>query len=66
MCNFMNTSMETTYFEDEQMQIVEIPYQNKSASMIVFLPKAGASINGSSFNYEYYQKSVNQQQARGF
>jgi serpin B len=38
------------------MQIVELPYQNNKASMIIFLPKADIKINNNTFNYSYLQQ----------
>jgi serpin B len=38
------------------MQVVEIPYQNKSSSMIIFLPKSDSKITTENFNYEYLKK----------
>ena len=55
-CQMMNLRFETNYFEDENMQVIEIPYQNKKSSMLVFLPKKNGGFNSRIFNYDYYKK----------
>jgi serpin B len=55
-CKMMNTFIESNYYEDEMMQVVEILYQNNKASMIVFLPKKEITINNENFNYSYFKK----------
>lgn len=54
---FMNQTNEFRYFENEQIQMIELPYSHSDYSMIVFLPKAidglkmfNESLNLKSFN----------------
>jgi serpin B len=63
-CKMMNIHFETNYYEDSLMQLVEIPYQNRKASMLVFLPKIGAKATPSNFNYEYFKKICASMSAR--
>jgi serpin B len=53
-CQMMHLSFESFYFEDDSMQILEIPYQNNKATMLVFLPKKGVSTKN--IDYDYYKK----------
>jgi serpin B len=41
---FMHAKDYLNYYENEQMQMLEIPYTNKSASMLVFLPREGTKL----------------------
>jgi serpin B len=53
-CQMMHLAFESLYFEDDSMQILEIPYQNNKASMLVFLPKKGTGKK--SIDYDYFKK----------
>ncbi len=55
-CMLMNTRIVLNYYEDEQMQVVEIPYQNNKASMLVFLPKEDQQTDFNNFNFNYLSK----------
>jgi serpin B len=55
-CMMMNVSLETRYYEDDAFQVMEIPYQNGKASMMVFLPRQEIKSNTEKFDYEYLKK----------
>jgi len=55
-CRMMNLTFDTNYYEDEMMQVLEIPYQNKKSTMMVFLPKKGIEDSTLIFDYDYLKK----------
>jgi serpin B len=42
--SMMHQEQEFNYFENEQLQVLEMPYQNKALAMIVLLPKKRDSL----------------------
>jgi serpin B len=57
ICKMMNNDLKTHYYEDEMAQVVEIPYENNKASLIVFLPKDLNKTDLKSFDYNYLTKA---------
>jgi len=55
-----NNEARVKYYENEEMQVVEIPYKNDSLSMVIFLPKKMDGINEfeKSLNNETYLKTL--------
>ncbi|MCX6286166.1 MAG: serpin family protein [Bacteroidetes bacterium] len=53
---FMNERGRYNYFEDTEIQAIEIPYKDNTASMVIFLPnkKEGMDEFEKSFGYKYY------------
>ncbi|MCR4439563.1 MAG: serpin family protein [bacterium] len=43
-CRMMAQEGEFSYFEDEEVQAVDLPYGNRMFSMVVVLPKSGVSL----------------------
>jgi serpin B len=55
-CKMMYQLIETGYYEDEQVQVLELPYQGNKASMILFLPKEPSKKGSDFFNFDSYSK----------
>jgi serpin B len=55
-CKMMYQLIETGYYEDEQVQVLELPYQGNKASMILFLPKEPSKKGSDFFNFNSYSK----------
>jgi serpin B len=57
---FMNQQKRYNYYEDSQIQAIEIPYKDNKASMVIFLPikKTGIPEFEKSFDYKYYQAII--------
>ena len=43
-CEFMHTKGEYKLYEDDKVQVIDIPYASDLSSMIILLPKEGESI----------------------
>jgi len=54
---FMRKSMKVTYYENENIQAMELQYVDKAASMVIILPKKHIDIENfeKSFSYNKYQ-----------
>ncbi len=55
--NMMNNEIKTHYFEDELAQVIEIPYENNKASLLVILPKDKNIVDIKAFDYRYLTKA---------
>ncbi|MGD0712386.1 MAG: serpin family protein [Bacteroidales bacterium] len=55
-----NDEASVKYYENEKMQVVEIPYKNQSLSMVIFLPKKIDGIDDleNSMNNENYLNTI--------
>jgi serpin B len=53
---FMNQQSMYNYYEDAKIQVLEIPYRDDKASMVIFLPikKTGITEFEKLFDYKYY------------
>ena len=53
---FMNRQDRYGYYEDQEMQVLEIPYRGNRASMVIFLPKKDNLMEAftSSLDYKHY------------
>ncbi|MFH1319744.1 MAG: serpin family protein [Bacteroidota bacterium] len=58
---FMNRKADLKYFENDNLQVIELPYTANKTSMVIFLPKDIEGINEleNSFNYETYSNNIN-------
>ncbi len=66
---FMSKDTEFKYYEDEQAQVLEIPYSDESFSMLFFLPRENIAISDfeARFNavmYEDYVSNLKQQKVK--
>ncbi len=59
VCKMMHNVIKTHYYEDELAQVVEIPYENNKASLMVILPKVDKPADLKLFNYQYLEKASN-------
>ena len=59
---FMNTKASYGYHETDKMQILELPYEGNSLSMVIILPKGKQELNDlmTYFNQNQYEKWLNQ------
>lgn len=57
-CKMMSNIAKTNYFEDSKIQAIELPYKEKSASMIIFLPKEQSGFDIQKIDYEYYSDVI--------
>jgi serpin B len=57
---FMNQQSRFNYYEDSNYQVIEIPYKEKEASMLIFLPikKNGITEVEKLLDYKYYQDII--------
>ncbi len=57
---FMRKKYRTKYFEDDKTQVIEIPYIDEKASMVVFLPKKKKGLKAlqDNFTNKYYEEIV--------
>jgi serpin B len=60
MVPFMNQQGRYNYYEDSKIQVIEIPYKESKASMVIFLPKIkdGISEFAKSLDDKYYQEII--------
>lgn len=63
-CKMMNNHLSTKYFEDETIQAIEIPYENKSASMMVILPKENSNFKLNTLDSKFYNEIINSFQVK--
>src|ERR1035437_6644421 len=69
--DMMNQFNVANYFEDEQNQILELPYKDESISMIIILPKENSSIKNlvSSLDrkqFSFYNSELEKQEVKIF
>lgn len=59
---FMRQTNQYNYYENEQMQAIDLPYKDNELSMIVMLPKEGASLDDfyEQLTYEQWTNWVSQ------
>ena len=57
---FMNRTGRYNFFENSEVKVIELPYKDNSASMLIFLPgeKDGLAEFEKSFNYKFYTEAV--------
>ena len=57
---FMNRTGRYSFFENTAMKVIELPYKDNAASMLIFLPneKEGLDKFENSFNYKFYTEAV--------
>ncbi|KEF37942.1 serine protease inhibitor [Schinkia azotoformans MEV2011] len=59
---FMRQTNEFKYFEDELIQVIDLPYKDNELSMIVILPKEGTSLDDfyQQLTYDQWVNRINQ------
>jgi len=57
---FMNRQGRFNYYEDQKIQVLEVPYRDNKASMVIFLPNTTNGITAleQTLDYKYYQDIV--------
>ena len=57
---FMNQLGRYNYFEDSNLKVIEVPYKENKASIVIFLPHKNIGIGKfkKSFDYKYYQHII--------
>jgi serpin B len=63
---FMNSKINSWYYEDKYAQIIEIPYSDRSTSLMIIIPKSFRKIKklNKKFNYGYYQTYISNKQKK--
>jgi len=55
---FLNNSLSVDYFEDEKAKVIEIPYKNYEASLVLMLPHNNYSKFINDIDIDYYKNSI--------
>ena len=56
--NFLNNKLLINYFEDEKVKVIEIPYKNKKASIVLMLPNNNYQNFINEVNLNYYKQVI--------
>ncbi|MDF1551068.1 MAG: serpin family protein, partial [Bacteroidales bacterium] len=63
-CEMMNTYLNTKYYQDEEIQAIEVPYENNGASMLILLPKKSTENIFKEVDGRYYSEIITSLEAK--